>query len=682
MVNSKIKPIRTEKDYEAALARIDALMDEEPGSAGFDELDVLTDLAELYESKHEPMGYPSPVAAIKFRMEQRKLSPRDLIPFIGSRAKVSEVLSGKRAVTMPMARALHEHLGIPADMLLPTGTPHSSIAQRDMLGATWHRLSDAPGIGDAMPTADSARPVTRWIAEAIRRAGERARCVGAGLLLSLSLLATGCAVNPVTGQRELSLLSRADEIAIGQERYGPHQQMAGGQYQVDAGVAEYVASVGRRVAAFSDRHLPYEFVVVNDGTPNAWALPGGKIGVHRGLLVELESEAELAAVLGHEIVHAAAKHGANRIQLQMLFGLAGMGVALAVGDSKRARRIVGVTHLGLHMAGMKFGRDQERISDYHGMKYMHRAGYDTSAAATLQAKFVALSEGRRSDWLNGLFASHPPSPERAANNRAALAEFPAGGEVGGERYRSRMETLLEDRQAYDLADRALKNVGGSPARALRLIDQAIARQPRESLFHGIRGDILASEGKHGDAIRSYAAALERNPDYFGHYLGRGLSRDAIGDSRLARGDLARSNSLLPTPTASYKLGGYALAEGRRAEAKRLFKAASWTSGDVGTAARNAYARLDIEDAPWKYVKAEPFFEDGQVVVEVSNKSDYDVANIIVRVHVEINGESIYRRLRLNDLASGYYDVLESGIRYRGEDDVQAETRVLGAGPGW
>ncbi len=118
MANGKIKPIRTEKDYEAALARIDALMNAERDSAEFDELDVLADLVELYENKHDPMGFPSPVAAIEFRMEQGKLSPRDLIPLFGSHAKVSEVLSGKRSITVPMARALHEHLGIPADVLL------------------------------------------------------------------------------------------------------------------------------------------------------------------------------------------------------------------------------------------------------------------------------------------------------------------------------------------------------------------------------------------------------------------------------------------------------------------------------------------------------------------------------------------------------------------------------------
>jgi HTH-type transcriptional regulator / antitoxin HigA len=114
----KIKPIRTETDYEAALARIDALMSADAGTAEGDELDLLTDLVEHYEDKHSPMELPSPIAAIEFRMEQADLTARDLVPFIGSRAKVSEVLSGKRQLTMPMARALHEHLGIPADVLL------------------------------------------------------------------------------------------------------------------------------------------------------------------------------------------------------------------------------------------------------------------------------------------------------------------------------------------------------------------------------------------------------------------------------------------------------------------------------------------------------------------------------------------------------------------------------------
>ncbi len=115
---AEIEPIRTEADYETTLARIDDLMDGRPGTPEGRELDVLADRVDLYESRHEPMGHPDPVAAIEFRMEQADLRPHDLIPFIGSRAKVSEVLSGKRAITTAMARALHEHLGIPADVLL------------------------------------------------------------------------------------------------------------------------------------------------------------------------------------------------------------------------------------------------------------------------------------------------------------------------------------------------------------------------------------------------------------------------------------------------------------------------------------------------------------------------------------------------------------------------------------
>jgi len=133
----KVKPIRSEADYEAALARIDALMNAEPGTPEGAELDVLTDLVELYESKHVPIGYPSPVAAIEFRMEQAGLAQRDLVPFIGSRAKVSEVLSGKRQLTMPMARALHDHLGIPAEVLLQDAGP--ALAE-PLAGIQWERF--------------------------------------------------------------------------------------------------------------------------------------------------------------------------------------------------------------------------------------------------------------------------------------------------------------------------------------------------------------------------------------------------------------------------------------------------------------------------------------------------------------------------------------------------------------
>ena len=135
-----IKPIRTEQDYEAALARVDELMDAQFGTPEGEELDALVDVVDAYESRHVPMGYPSAVEAIEFRIEQEGLSARVLVPFIGSRAQVLEILSGRRAITMPMARALHKHLGIPAEVLLRDST--STI--------------DDPSADDCSP--DSSRP--------------------------------------------------------------------------------------------------------------------------------------------------------------------------------------------------------------------------------------------------------------------------------------------------------------------------------------------------------------------------------------------------------------------------------------------------------------------------------------------------------------------------------------------
>lgn len=132
-----VKPIRTEEDYQAALSRISDIFQAEPGSPEDDELDVLTNLVVAYEDIHYPIGLPTAIGAIEFVMDQRDMTRRDLIPFIGSASKVSEVLSGKRDITMAMARALHKHLGIPADVLLQD---QSVSIDDDALDLEWKRF--------------------------------------------------------------------------------------------------------------------------------------------------------------------------------------------------------------------------------------------------------------------------------------------------------------------------------------------------------------------------------------------------------------------------------------------------------------------------------------------------------------------------------------------------------------
>jgi HTH-type transcriptional regulator / antitoxin HigA len=118
MISTTIKPIRTEQDYNAALLRIESLMMAEADTPEADELEVLATLVELYEEKCYPIGWPGAIWAIHFRMDQVGLSEQDLVPFLGSEANVTQVLTGELALTVPMMRALNEHLGILAEVLL------------------------------------------------------------------------------------------------------------------------------------------------------------------------------------------------------------------------------------------------------------------------------------------------------------------------------------------------------------------------------------------------------------------------------------------------------------------------------------------------------------------------------------------------------------------------------------
>jgi HTH-type transcriptional regulator/antitoxin HigA len=138
----RIQPVRTEADHEAGVARITQLMGAVPGSEASDELEVLVTLVDAYEAKHFPIAMPDPVAAIKFQMEQQGLSRKDLEPMIGSRARVSEILTGKRPLTLPMIRRLHRGLSIPVDLLVGPGVAHTRIARKSKRSSS-HTLSQS-----------------------------------------------------------------------------------------------------------------------------------------------------------------------------------------------------------------------------------------------------------------------------------------------------------------------------------------------------------------------------------------------------------------------------------------------------------------------------------------------------------------------------------------------------------
>ena len=462
------------------------------------------------------------------------------------------------------------------------------------------------------------------------------RCFLLPLLLMVGV--HGCVVNPVTGKRELGLVSFEQEVAIGEQQYVPSQQMQGGAYRADPNLTAYVQSVGKRLGEASGVRLPYEFIVLNNSVPNAWALPGGKIAVNRGLLTALDNEAELAAVLGHEIAHAAARHGARAVERGLV--LQGALIAATVGtrSSEYGRAIVGSATLGASLITQKYGRDAEREADEFGTRWMTSAGYDAGAAVTLQETFVKLSGARRQSWLQGLFSSHPPSRERVENNRRHVAElreaFP-GGERGERAFRRAMQHLIGKADAYAAYDEGRKAFAeGRFEDAAQNAADAIAIEPNDASLHGLRGDVRLLQKRYADAVTNYDRAILLDDRYFGYFLGRGFARVKQGYPQTAKRDLQASVALLPTANAYNELGKIAESEGAVELALSYYGKAKNSSTAAGREASASAVRIDLPRNPARYLDTEIVQPQGRYALLVRNKTRAVLVRVRVRVALE------------------------------------------------
>jgi len=242
----------------------------------------------------------------------------------------------------------------------------------------------------------------------------------AAVIVGASL--AGCSVNPATGQRQFNLLSRSHEIAIGEDAKVELTETYGGAVQ-DQRLQEYVTRVGMSMVPHTEADyasLPWEFTLLDSEVINAFALPGGKVFITRGLAERFTSEAQLAGVLGHEIGHVTARHANNRITNQLLVTGVIVGATIAAGQSEDDLVRVGVPVLtGVVGTGfvLKFNRDEELEADALGMRYMARAGYDPRGQLEVMQILGAASGGPRGpEW----FATHPHPETRIDRIRRAL----------------------------------------------------------------------------------------------------------------------------------------------------------------------------------------------------------------------------------------------------------------------
>ncbi|NDY96116.1 M48 family metalloprotease [Wenzhouxiangella limi] len=419
------------------------------------------------------------------------------------------------------------------------------------------------------------------------------RLLFAALLL---MVVAGCAVNPVTGERELNFYDQGWEVATGEEYYAPLRQQQGGDFVLDPELVAYVQQVGQRVAVHAPRDLPYEFAVINSSVPNAWALPGGKVSLNRGLLTEMESEAELAAVLGHEVAHAAVRHSAQQqsrtalTQGAVLLGGVAVGVATEREDYATVAVLGGM--LGAQLIGQRYSREAEREADLWGTRWMDAAGYNPEGAVSLQRSFVRLSEGRNPGFVEGLFASHPPSPERVENNSRLADELGREGEIGAERYRDMIARLEALQPAYEAHDEGRESLAdGDFQTALQQAEKALAMEDGEALFHSLKGDALASMDRNEEAEQAYSQALAQDQGWFYHHLRRGMVREQLGDYARARSDLQASIERLPTAQGHLFLGNAERALGNRELAIENYRIAARSEDDAGQRARRALTEM-------------------------------------------------------------------------------------------
>jgi hypothetical protein len=397
------------------------------------------------------------------------------------------------------------------------------------------------------------------------------RLFGIGLLVLAAVVTGGCATNPVTKKSEISFISEKQEIKIGGQQYLHTQQSAGGKFILDPALNAYVNEVGQKLVKVSDRpNLPFEFVVINDSVPNAWALPGGKLAINRGLLTELKSEAELAAVLSHEVVHAAARHGAKSAEQGTLLAAGAALIGALASDRKNSGLIEFAAQGGAALVGLRFSRENELEADHYGIDYMVRAGYDPKAAVELQETFVRLSGNKSPNWLAGMFATHPPSQERVDANRKKAAALPANLYRGEEVYRQKIAFLVQSKPAYAAHDEGRKLLdegAGAGAGQGGAGDQA--GTARGDLPRAARRCAEETGPRMAEAEMEYGEAIKRNGEYFAFYLDRGLVRQRLGNSAGAQSDLERSNGLLPTAAAHYVLGRLAQDGGHRLHRHRV-----------------------------------------------------------------------------------------------------------------
>jgi predicted Zn-dependent protease len=276
------------------------------------------------------------------------------------------------------------------------------------------------------------------------------------LIISIAvfLVQSGCAVNPVTGKKEIMLISESMEISMGKE-IDQGLRMEYGFYD-DPQLNAYVAQIGQEMVPHCHRpHLEYHFAILDTPVENAFAAPGGYIYITRGLMALINSEAELATVVGHELGHVNARHSARQMTRAILFTL---GIAIASELSKDFRKIAPISFIATQLLFLKYSRSDEYQADALGVEYSLKTGYSAQEMVTFFTSLQRLTESSGGARIPNFLSTHPLTPKRIERVKELLqaeeySQFASSSQLKVERdgYLNRLNGLVygnNPRQGY------------------------------------------------------------------------------------------------------------------------------------------------------------------------------------------------------------------------------------------
>lgn len=420
---------------------------------------------------------------------------------------------------------------------------------------------------------------------------------------STAALMCGCATNPVTGRSQFMLVSESEEIRADQESAG-HQFSADFGALQDEALNGYISSVGQDLASRSHRRdMPYTFRGVNAAYVNAYTFPAGSVAVTRGMLLNLETEAELAAVLGHEIGHVCSRHASASASKGLLATAAVTAVASYVGS--QYEEYEGLTAgLGMIASGAllaRYSRANEREADTLGLKYMTATGYNPDGMIGLMDMLRELSKDQP-NVIELMFATHPMSEERyqtAVEDVRSKYQWAADYPSHGERYMDCTAGLREIKEAIDLMQNGEKAMNkGELDSAVTYFHDALEQAPGDYAGLLLLARCRLAQKRWAEAERRAEEAKAVYPREAQAYHVAGMAKVYNRRCDAAYADFCRYEQMLPGNPNTTFFKGFSLEGMGRMEQSAQQYLAFLRVVNEGEYAQHAYRRL----VEWGYVK--------------------------------------------------------------------------------